>query len=113
MEQFYNINNSSPRFIEVYGTYENPLKEGWKAENELYPLFINWNEVISVFESVDGWTVLRLIERAPLIEYALDNEGEDDPDGPISTLWVKEDFSHFVRRVNKGLAITMIKDGDE
>ena len=112
MEQFYNINNSNPRFIEVYGTYESPAKEGWKEDRDLYWKFINWNEVTSVDDILNGWTVLHLIEREFHIEYAHDNEGKN-PTEPISTLWVKEDFSHFVRRVNKGLAITMIKDGDE
>lgn len=60
--------------------------------------------------AVDGWLYLQLRV------LAYDDGAKRTKNGYrelLSLYWIKEDFAHFVRRVNKGLALTMIKDGDE
>ena len=104
--------SNSPRFIEVFAAREEkcPAKSPC-PENFCDHEIINWNDVVCLGQSVfDGWLCLSLRE------LAYDDEADRIKNGYeelLATLWVKEDFSHFVRRVNKGLAITMIKDGDE
>ena len=106
-----NINNS-PRFIEVYGACGDESPARFHCPENFCGLhLVKWNDVMFIGRSaLDGWLYMQLRV------LAYDDEADRVKNGYrdlLTLLWVKEDFAHFVRRVNKGLAITMIKDGDE
>lgn len=103
MGQFFNINNS-PRFIEIWGEQE-MTDEQLKMAGGERPVFrnlVNWNNILDIWIQEDGSVTLTLTDFSIL-----------SGDWIRFYLRMKEDFSHFVRRVNKGLAITMIRDRDE
>ena len=109
MEQ---ISNNSPRFIEVFAACgeESPVQFRCPEKFCSY-YFLNWNDVMYLGRSaIDGWLYLQMRE------FAYDDGANRSMNGYrelLTPYWVKEDFAHFVRRVNNGLPITMIKDGDE
>lgn len=102
--------SNSPRFIEVDGSLDRPPLNVLEPEIPFERLFIRWDDVLEMEVLSDKCFCFTM--RQVVYSYEKDrclNEYE----ACCHDMWVCEDFAHFVRRVNKGLPITMIKDGDE
>ena len=96
------MNNSGPRFIEVYGTYEPHIVGDATKGDEMDIFYIDWRDVLGLSVTTDGWILLIVRE----LNVDFDGNWLNEYKTTLSTLWIKENIDHFARRVNEGWSIT-------